>query len=326
MRFTVLASAALLSACLGQSGSEVIKPPTMTPSPNPAPMMHPPIVAPGIPPQPHCPCDGLRDQQQIRATVLGVESFPELTNLRRYALRADEILSDADSGAPSLQPGDRFGGYWQGELACGGELQPAIAVGTQVLAFYRRGWQDGQLCCEYIACSDDCPAEQESDGDENPANSPQERCLQQCRTETADACAQHSEEAVMHGDLMLMPWGDEFVVGVSEHGQATIAEADLHALTLDRDACMGALDDRFDALHPQEPASQDIDEGDDQATPPPPAPATPPGQSPPAPMSTPMTMPLPPAPSATPPPGTNTAVAPVGPPPAHPEELRVRCQ
>ena len=329
MRFTVLASAALLSACLGQSGSEVIKPPTRTPTPmDPDP--HP--IAPGIPPQPHCPCDGLRDQQQIRATVLGVEGFATITNLRRYALRAEEVLSDAQSGEASLQPGDRFGGYWQGELACGGELQAPIAVGTQVLAFYRRGWQDGELCCDYIACGDDCPTEQEGDDDKNPASSPHEACLQQCRTQTAGACAEHREEAVMHGDLMLMPWGDDFVVGVSEHGQATITESDLHALTFDRDACMSALDDRFDTLHPPEPPSQSADEDDSKAVPQHPTPSTPPAQSPPASNpATPMTLPqTPPPPSAaTPPatpPGTNTSSQEVGAPPAHPEEFRVRCR
>ena len=104
MRFTILDSAVLLRACLGQSGSEVI-PPIKKPDPNPTPVdPGPQPVPPGIPPQPHCPCDGLREYQHIRATVVGVESFETITNLRRYALRVDEILSDAQRGEASLRP------------------------------------------------------------------------------------------------------------------------------------------------------------------------------------------------------------------------------
>src|ERR1700741_5258762 len=108
MRFTVLASAVLLSACLGQSGSEVLR---MPPNPNP-PMMNPDPnpIPPGVPPEPHCPCDGLREYQQLRATVLGVESFATITNLRRYTLRAEEILSGTERGEASLRASDRFGG------------------------------------------------------------------------------------------------------------------------------------------------------------------------------------------------------------------------
>ena len=325
MRFTILASAVLLSACLGQSGSEVI-PPIKKPDPNPTPVdPGPQPVPPGIPPQPHCPCDGLREYQHIRATVVGVESFETITNLRRYALRVDEILSDAQRGEASLRPGDHFGGYWQGELACGSQEQPVVAEGAQVLAFYRRGWQDGVLCCDYIACAGDCPEDETSD-DGDPANSPLERCSSQCMTQTAEACAEHREEAVMHGDLMLVPWGDAFVVGRSEHGVATIAEADLHALTLDRDACMEALDDRYATLNPPEPQQPgaDIDPAPRDPTP---GPKPLPSEPPPSPMTpTPMSMPQPPA-SATPPPqGAPSPASPAGPPPAHPEEIRVRCQ
>src|SRR5262245_33667458 len=99
MRFTVLASAVLLSACVGQSGSEYIPPPSGNPNPGNLPGRVPP---PMIPPRPHCPCDGLRGGQQVRATVLGVEDFPPFVDLRRYELRAEEILSDTQSGEASL--------------------------------------------------------------------------------------------------------------------------------------------------------------------------------------------------------------------------------
>jgi hypothetical protein len=338
MRFSLLIGTLVLaSACAGQSGSEVIDP--QPPGPDPMPPITdagPQPVPPGIPSVPHCPCDGLREQQQIRATVLAVETIAPFTNLWRYQLRAEEILSELPSNGDEPRVGDRFGGYWNGQLACGGEVQTPVDVGAQVLAFYRRGLQDGALCCEYLACSQACPSESEDDA-EPGASSPHASCVQDCEGQSATACAEHREEAVMRGELLLIPWADELVVGESEHAAATITTADLPALTLARDACIAAIDDRYGTLHPPEPAPSADDAADDDApVPGGPPPPTPPEAMPPTDPETPMMTPS--ASAATPDAGTagaggdsppqsgNPSGEAVGPPPAHPEEVRVRCQ
>src|SRR5262245_53261298 len=175
----------------GQSGSEYEGPPRMSPEP------------PGLPMRQHCPCAVLRDQQQLRATITAVEDFSDVGD-HRYTLRVDELLASAESGA-ELALGDAFGGYWSGALPCAGAVAEPLAVGAEVLAFYRRGLQDGALCCEYLGCVDGCRAEH---GDTEP-----DSCEPTCAQQTADGCAQYAHEAQMHGALTLFPWGDEFVVG-----------------------------------------------------------------------------------------------------------------
>jgi hypothetical protein len=318
----LIATLALASACAGQSGSEA------PPGPGPGPDLDaggpPQPIPPGIPAAPHCPCDGLHDQQQIRATVLAVETIEPFTNVWRYQLRAEELLSELPSNGDELRPGDHFGGYFHGQLVCGGEVQASFDAGAQVLAFYRRGLQDGVLCCEYLACSDACPSEGEGDAEQGPPVAHQ-RCVQDCESETAAACAEHRDEAVMRGELLLIAWADALVVGRSEHGTATSTEAELASLTLDRNACMAAIEDRYEMLHPSEPASMDDNANDDA-----PASDEPPGTTPPnASAATPDAgMTSAPSDSAQPPPSqpTNPSTGGVGPPPAHPEEVRVRCR
>ena len=291
----------------GQSGSEYEGPPVNMP---PGP------VNPGVPQPTHCPCTVLRDMQQLRATVTRVEDFPEVAD-RRYSLRVDAVLSPALDSAHELAVGDAFGGYWNGALPCAGMAAGPMAPGADVLAFYRRGLQDGVLCCERIACADDCPAElADDDGNNQSAPDP---CEPLCEEQTEAACALHAEEAQMRGTVMLLPWGEELVVGENEFGTASIARSDLAALTLDQAACEAAIDDRSGALQPEpEPVEQ------------PAAPAPQPAGSAAQPSVPPVsTMPPPSAPmgapAMSPPPPVNPVMAADAPPAAHPEEVRVRC-
>jgi hypothetical protein len=297
-----LGAGALLLACSsageprpGQSGSEY-----MPPQP----------IPPGNPPRSHCPCTSLREQQQLRATVIAVEEFPEVGDLR-YRLRVDAVLSPLPGD--ELAVGDEFGGYFSGALPCAGLQAEPIAPGSDVLAFFRRGLQDGVLCCDQLRCVDDCRREHGEAAQNEP-----ELCDLPCADQTQAACAQHAQEALLHGNVVLLPWGDELVVGESEFGTASIAPADLPALTLDAQACEAAIEDRSDLLLPPQPEQ-------------PSAPSAPTAGSAP----TPPTPPTPPSPSAAPPvagsgvpapppPGTNPSME-ASPPPAHPEEVRVRC-
>lgn len=319
----------LATACMGQSGSEVERPPGRDPLPTP---IDPGPMGPYVPPTPHCPCGMLRDMQQIRATITAVEDFPQVGQ-QRYMLRADEILSAAEVPSQALRAGDLFGGYYNDTLACGGMAAP-LAVDDEVVAFYRRGLQDGALCCDYIDCTDACRPE----NDEDSAQRKQEACETSCQTTTASACSEHRDEARLHGDLMLIPWGDELLVGESEFGTATIAPDDLPFLAGNAEACEAGIEDRFEQLTPP---PNDTDQSETEAPPPgsssaqpPPASAVPPGTPTPPPPST----PLPPAePSAMPapapmsgelptaPPGANASTDGSGGPPPHPEEYRVRC-
>jgi hypothetical protein len=308
-----------LAACQdGQSGSERV--PTSPTSPEPAP------VPPGIPPLGHCPCSALGDFQAIRARVLGSEAFPEV-GTTRYELIVEELLGPDPSERNELSAGDQFGGYWDGQLACvgenptGGEIEPD----STVLAFYRRGYQDNRACCEYIDCLSAC---------RESLDDPSEDCEADCAGATADACSAHREEAILRGELILIPWGDEFAVGVIQ-GATVSLKPDQIPLLAGRDRCESSIPNFYQAGE-DGPASEGAPGGPPPGEAPPASPAEPPTAS----ASTPTpTAPMPgtPAPPATTPdptPAAPTATSPEsppppnrpsGPPPEHPEDYDVRC-
>ncbi|HKP59821.1 MAG TPA: hypothetical protein VJV78_24020 [Polyangiales bacterium] len=295
--------------CIGQSGSEAIPRDPMTPTRPPA------MVPPGIPPRPHCPCGGYPQSLVVRAQVVGAETFPQVSTVR-YELVAQEILGQDPLGRDEIQVSDHFGGYWSGQLGCGGTAE-AAKVGDVVLAFYQRGRQDGQECCEYIACTGQC------------AGSKVDACQESCETTTHDVCAQHSEEAVMRGQLMLIPWGDKLVVGKNSHkgNSVSIDQSQIASLTKPRDECMSELPDLFDELYPPQPPPEPPSEpassaaGSGASTTPHGQPLPPAGSA-----ASPMTPPpLPSTPPPLMPAQMNTATRTATPPPAGPEEVRVRC-
>jgi hypothetical protein len=305
--FPVLAILCCVAACddAGQSGSEVMKPPGFTPTPG---------APPGVPPEPHCPCDGLRQMQPIRAKIVSAVAFPAVSTTR-YELVAEQILGPDFLDRNELAVGDHFGGYWSGQLACGGTIE--LAVGAEVLAFHRRGRQDGLECCDYIACSTHCRALPDANEDQGPLSA-FARCENDCETSTQDACAQHRQEALLHGELMLTPWADALLVGEN----ISIRLDQLGALQLERDACISQLPNLRPpaATGEGEPVRDAAPATGMTAAPPLPAAPVPAQQPPPSPIPT----PLPPV-SATPPSGVNTADVAPGGPPAGPEEIRVRC-
>jgi hypothetical protein len=305
--FSVLAIVCCMAAACddaGQSGSEVMKPPMDAPAPG----EQTPGQPPRLPPEPHCPCDGLRQMQPIRAKIVDAVAFPAISAVR-YELVAEQLLGPDPLGLNELAVGDHFGGYWNGQLACGGTIE--LAVGAEVLAFHRRGRQDGLECCDYIACSDRCRALPGADQDQSPTSA-YGQCESACETTTHDACAQHRREALLHGELMLTPWSEMPQVG----DNLNIRLDQLDALQLDREACVSALPN----LRPPPAASEtSVEQTPIQSVTvaPPPAPGT-----------TPLMPPPPPPPSAAAPPlptGLNVAQVANGPPPAGPEEIRVRC-
>jgi hypothetical protein len=323
-RFWILAMVCGMAACddAGQSGSEV-----MHPSGAP-PVDEPPTSVPGLPPQPHCPCDGLRQMQPIRAKIVSTQAFPAVSTVR-YELVVEQLLGPDPFARNELAVGDHFGGYWNGQLACGGSIE--LAVGAEVLAFHRRGRQDGVECCDYIACSDPCRALPSAQDDQSPT-SEFGRCDAACETSTHDACAQHQQEALLHGELMLTPWADALLVGESEGRQVSIRVDQLGALQREREACIQELPDLWPMLRPQvaeaTPSNEQIadaahDAGMSLVAQPPPSTLARPPSTPLPPV--PSTSALPPSGGPTLPSAVNTAsVAPEG-PPAGPEEIRVRC-
>ena len=317
----------LLVACQdGQSGSENI--PTGPTVPEPIPPGEPGARA-------HCPCWAGQGYQRIRARVLGRQAFPEV-GTARYELEVEEILSPAPFAPDVLNAGDHFGGYWTGQLFCGGESD-AISEGDSVLAFYRRGDQDDSVCCEYVDCTNECATV--ADPEEHPEQ--HLACENRCVSDTATACSAHADEARLRGTLELLPWQDEFVFGRSATATATL-ELDQIAL-IGTDACEQELPDSYEVLETPDngdqpangapPPNDGSEVPPDSATPPPPAtpPTTPATPAPTATSTpTPAATPTPSAPSQpAAPPGTAAPVgnptSPATPPPAHPEEYRVRC-
>lgn len=301
--------------CIGQSGSEFVPSKPRTPPMSPGNL-------PGIPPRPHCPCNSYAQSLPVRAQLIGVQAFPQVGTVR-YELEAREILGPDPLERGEIHVSDHFGGYWNGQLGCGGSAEPP-KVGDEVLALYRRGRQDGLECCEYIACSDQCPR------DNGQARGPlvPGACQESCEVTTHDACAQHSEEAVMRGQLMLIPWGDQLVVGINNRTGASvsIAQSQISSLTKPRDVCMSELPDLFDKLYPPEPQQPPSEPapaaaGSGASTTPHGAPLPPAGSAA-SPMSPPA---LPSAPPPLMPAQMNAATSTATPPPAGPEEVRVRC-
>jgi hypothetical protein len=228
----------------------------------------------------------------------------------RYELVAEQLLGPDPLGRDELAVGDHFGGYWNGQLACGGTIE--LAVGAEVLAFHRRGRQDGVECCDYIACSNRCRALPSANEDQGPTSA-FAQCEAQCETSTHDACAQHQQEALLHGELMLTAWADAPLVGDDIH----IGLDQLGALQLERDACIQQLPN----LRPPAAMSQPVGDASNatgMTAVPSPSPAPPPSLTP---------APVPPAaaPATLPAAGLNTAQVASSGPPAGPEEIRVRC-
>ncbi len=299
--FWSLLAFAVLACQDGQSGSENNdpKPPLVTPEPQP----------PGIPSIPHCPCGTTGGMAPIRARVLGAEPFADV-GVTRYRLVAEQLFGEVDGVAQ----GEEFGGYFDGTLMCGGE-QP-IEVGDEVLALYLRGTQDSDSCCEYIACSVDCQALVTEQGD----GAGREQCQEECKVETATACAAHADEARLRGTLVLSLWGEQIAVGRAGSQVASIDASDVPLLALPREECEAELDDRYPLLMTSDASVP---------APPPPGPTQTPTPNPTPPATTPTPPATTPPPSATAPSGAPTPTVnpstPAGPPPAHPEEVRVRC-
>jgi hypothetical protein len=229
-----------------------------------------------------------------------------------------------------------------------------IATGDEVVAFFRRGRQDDVSCCEYIACTDPC----RTSGDADPGQAKQTACEQACVASSATACAKHQPEALLHGELLLIPWGDSLLVGRSDQASARISRDQLPALNESHAQCAAALPDLEATLYPASQPSADAKSASDSAAPsvagsgasapnsaqpPPPLPSAPP----PAGGTPPSTPPAPSANASAPPAagsGASNAAAPAAlpvagsgalpanmttlvstPPPAGPEEIRVRC-
>ncbi len=314
----------------GQSGSELLPPPS---------------IAPMAPPNPHCPCDSFRQWQPIRAAVVSVQPFGVQS---RYELLATEVLAPDPLGRSEVVASSRFGGYWDGRLGCEGISRAALAPGDEVLAFYRRGTQDTTACCELFACEAVCYREIGQDA----SNSARlDGCRMDCVASTQAECGQHRVEAGMRGELMLLPWAEALVVGASDEAVVSIARDQLASLQKERAQCTAEISDLRMALHPSlfgqgagaptPAADPDAGTRDGGEAVTPPAPSNPPSGATPsdagahagsaAPPGPPCCKPLPPSadagsgaqPSNTP--GTNPTSSADPPPPSGPEDPRVRC-
>jgi hypothetical protein len=325
-RFWCVALLAPLSAagCAGQSGSELGPKgsgPASAHTDSGTPRTPPgDSTAPGLPPRAHCPCDVYRDYQPIHAQVVASQAFPQV-GTARYELLAKELLGPAPNPPDELQVGDHFGGYWDGSLGCGGRIQ--IRDGDDVLAFYRRGMQDGAVCCEYLACEEPCLNAldaQRSNDDDATFNAKREQCEQDCRASSQAACALHHGEAQLRGELLLIPWGDDLVVGSNGQSQVSITLAQLTALQKPRNACVAELPDLSLVLNPAQPAASGSDANAASSA------ADGGAMLPAVPSATPAAGPTPVTPPSAPStPASNPSGASSGPPPAGPEEVRVRC-
>ena len=247
---TLLFSLALLASfaaagCskVGQSGSEVLPGHPMDPAP----------ATPDEPFRPHCPCDQFHEYLQIRATVVGIEAFPAV-GTQRYELVANELLGPDPTDKNEIAVSDHFGGYWSGNLGCGGMIPAPIATGDEVVAFFRRGRQDDVSCCEYIACADPCRINGDAES-RGRRNRPPAR--QACAASSATACAKHQPEALLHGELLLIPWGDSLLVGRSDQASASISSDQLPALNESRAQCSAELPDLEATLYPASQPSAD---------------------------------------------------------------------
>jgi len=305
----VLLAFAVFACQDGQSGSENNDPKMPLPGPEPIP--------PGIPGRGHCPCGSTGGVPPLRARVVAAEPLPDFGETR-YRLVAEELFGEIEG----VRVGDELGGYASDGLPCAG--QESIAVGDEVLAFYLRGRQDSDSCCEYVACATECHALVTPEGEDDG----REQCVQECRNETAAACAVHADEARLRGTLTLALWGERIVVGRSGSVVAEIDADDVPALALPFEECSAALEDLYPLLQASDASEPPPAPGPAPTPAPTPAPApTEPGGAPEPPAPTPPATTPPPS---VPPPGAATPPVnpggPKAPPPlAHPEEVRVRC-
>jgi len=194
-----------LFGCTGQSGTE-----------------------PGCDDPTHCICK-LTDRMSpnpLRATVTGIEGT-------HIELRIDEVF-DPSTQPPSIMEGVTIGGTVE---SCG--TMPVLASGTQTLAFYSRGTQDGPTCPELLACIErDCGAPPEEGPDYLARAAEYDRCATECQTEKADACAARSTEAMLNGRLELaVQTTDGWNFGLDDEGQEIQIGLDEVGLLSDRDAC-----------------------------------------------------------------------------------------
>jgi len=166
---------------------------------------------------PHCPCTWHSGSAYLpaRATVTLVEAG-------RLQATLDEWLVEGSSErTDGVGLGVEVGGAWSGKLPCGD--QPAdVAAGDAVLLLYRRGDADRSGCAEYRRCSlDRCGDGPTGDGAE------WDRCDSECLSETSEVCDTHLEEALLGGEVVVVPWADPLVLGSGPNGRVTLGLADI---------------------------------------------------------------------------------------------------
>jgi MYXO-CTERM domain-containing protein len=150
---------------------------------------------------------------------------------QRVELELVEVLSHRL--LTPIGPGDVLAGSFDGKLACGGQAN--VTIGSEVLAFWQGPFTDpAPECAAYATCRrEHCGLFQNS-----PLSAADEwrTCDADCSRATHAACIEQPRDALLRGDVRLVPWTDPLSFGSEDSLPAQDA-----LLLLDRNTCNDVL-------------------------------------------------------------------------------------